>query len=71
MQWWQWEIFEYSSYSPGMNPCDSDLFPELKEPLRGKGFQGILPVLLAVGHSFADINNEHLASGLQRLPEYM
>ncbi|GFX10404.1 hypothetical protein TNCV_1867991 [Trichonephila clavipes] len=30
---WQWEILEYPSYFPDMNPCDFVVFPMLKKPL--------------------------------------
>ncbi|GFT17837.1 hypothetical protein TNCV_2589011 [Trichonephila clavipes] len=34
LQLWQWDILEHPSYSPGMSPCDLDMLPKLKEPLR-------------------------------------
>ncbi|XP_035229771.1 histone-lysine N-methyltransferase SETMAR-like [Stegodyphus dumicola] len=66
---WQWEIQKHPPYSPDMSPCDFDLFPKLKEPLRGHRFPDVSSVLHAVERSVAHINNQHLATGLQRLPD--
>ena len=67
---WQWEILERPPYSPDMSPCDFDLFPKLKEPLRGHRFHDVSSVLHAVGRSVAHISNQHLATGLQCLPDF-
>ena len=31
-----WEVLLYAPYSPDMSPPDFDLFPKLKEPMRGR-----------------------------------
>ena len=31
-----WEALSHASYSPDMSPPDFDLFPKLKEPMRGR-----------------------------------
>ena len=32
---YQWEVLDHPPYSPNLSPPDFDLFPKLKEPLRG------------------------------------
>jgi hypothetical protein len=39
--YWGWEILEYPSYSPNLNPRNCDLIHKLKQPLRGKWFAHI------------------------------
>ncbi|GFX45607.1 hypothetical protein TNCV_176001 [Trichonephila clavipes] len=69
LQLWQWEILSNPPYSPDMNPCDFDRFSELKEPLRGRRFFDFSSVRLTVGHSDTDINNQHPANSVQKLPD--
>jgi histone-lysine N-methyltransferase SETMAR len=68
LQRWHWEVLVHPPYSPDMSPCDYDLFPRLKEPLRGTRFQDIPSVLCAVGCSITEINRNNLADSIQRLP---
>ena len=35
---YEWEVLPHASYSPDMSPPDFDLFPKLKEPMRGHRF---------------------------------
>ena len=35
---YKWETLKHPAYSPDLSPCDFDLFPELKKPLRGIRF---------------------------------
>jgi hypothetical protein len=39
VQRWYWKVLKHPPYSPDMSPCDYDLFPRLKEPLRTPGFK--------------------------------
>ena len=32
---YEWEILEHPPYSPDISPCDLDLFPKIKEDMRG------------------------------------
>ena len=32
---WRWEVLEHPPYSPDLSPCDYDLIPKFKAPLRG------------------------------------
>ena len=36
-RWW-WEVLEHPPYSPDLWPCDYNLIPKLKAPLRGHRF---------------------------------
>jgi len=36
---WNWAVLEHPTYSPDMNPCDCDLFREVKEILRAACFR--------------------------------
>ena len=38
LQRWRWEVPPHPPYSPDLSPCDYDLIPEVKKPLRGKRF---------------------------------
>jgi hypothetical protein len=66
---WQWETVEHPPYSLDMSPCDFDLFPKMKEPLRGKRFRSVEEVMQAVGWSLATINRNRSADGIRRLPQ--
>ncbi|XP_023728024.1 histone-lysine N-methyltransferase SETMAR [Cryptotermes secundus] len=33
-----WEVLPHAPYSPEMSPPDFDLFPKLKQPMRGRRF---------------------------------
>ncbi|GFU45416.1 hypothetical protein TNCV_3625461 [Trichonephila clavipes] len=52
-----------------MSPWDSCLFPILKEHLPDHLLHQVSSAFLAVGCSVVGISNQHLASGLQRLPD--
>ena len=32
---YEWETLDHPTYSPDISPCDFDLFPKLKEDMRG------------------------------------
>ncbi|GFX98504.1 histone-lysine N-methyltransferase SETMAR [Trichonephila clavipes] len=36
---WGWEELEHPPYSPDISPCDFDLIPKIKEPIRGRPFE--------------------------------
>lgn len=52
---WGWEVLEYLSYSPNLNPCNCDLIHKLKQPLHGKRFAHIQNILTAVQQEVAEI----------------
>ena len=58
--------------SPGvplvLSPCDFDLIPKMKEPLRGIRFRTVPEILQAVDCSIRTINTTGAAEGILRLP---
>ena len=52
----------------GLSPCDFDLIPGMKEPLRGIRFRTVPEILQAVDRSIRTINTTGAAKGILRLP---
>ena len=38
---YEWGTLDHPHYSPYINPCDFDLFPKLKEDMRGIGYNDL------------------------------
>ena len=53
---------------PVASPCDFDLIPKMKEPLRGIRFRTVPETLQAVDRSIPTINTTGAAKGIPRLP---
>ena len=51
-----------------LSPCDFDLIPKMKEPLRGIRFRTVPEILQAVDRSIRTINTTGAAKGMLRLP---
>jgi histone-lysine N-methyltransferase SETMAR len=64
-----WQVLPHPLYSPDMSPPDFDLFPKLKNPLRGKRFRSIEEVSNEVTRVNRRINNEGVLIGIQDLPK--
>jgi len=45
---YEWEVLPHAPYSPDTSPPDFDLFPKLKEPMRGHRFSSLEEVSAAV-----------------------
>ena len=52
----------------GLSPCDFDLIPKMKEPLRGIRFRTVTEILQAVDRAIRTINTTGAAKGILRLP---
>ena len=52
----------------GLSPCDFDLIPKIKEPLRGIRFRTVPEILQAVDRSIRAINTTDAAKGILRRP---
>ena len=52
----------------GISPCDFDLIPKMKAPLRGIRFRTVPEILQAVDRSIRTINITGAAKGILRLP---
>jgi hypothetical protein len=61
---WRWAILEHPSHSPGIRPCDYDLFAKMKEPLRGTRHSTREEIIRAVGRLLLDINRSGHADGV-------
>ena len=57
-----WVLYE------GLSPCDFDLIPKMKEPLRGIRFRTVPEILQAVDRFIRTINTTGAAKGILRLP---
>ena len=65
---WKWEILEHPPYSPDLMPCDYNLVPKLKAPLRGHRFRTRDDTVIAV-RCFIVTNFSHgEVDGICRLP---
>ena len=53
---------------PLLSPCDFDLIPKMKEPLRGIRFRTVPEILQAADRSIRTINTTGAAKGILRLP---
>ena len=63
-----WEVLPHPAYSPDMSPPDFDLFPKLKEPLRGVRFDDLESLEVEVASQVRHINFGCLATGVRDLP---
>ena len=52
----------------GLSPCDFDMIPKMKEPLRGIRFRTVPEILQAVDRSIRTINATGAAKGILRRP---
>jgi len=60
--------FELSTQHALLSPCDFDLIPKMKEPLRGIRFRTVPEILQARNRSIRTINTTGAAKGILRLP---
>ena len=63
-----WIKIQCMPYSPDISPCDYDLIPKMKMPMRGKRYHTIEDVKQAAERSLRTINRLGSANGIQRLP---
>ena len=61
------EVLKRPSYSSDLSPPDYDLFPKLKEPLRGIRYDDLNELYRAVNAVVGDINKCFLATGVKVL----
>lgn len=58
-----WKAIEHPAYSSVMSPCDYDLFPKLKENIRGMRFQNMEQLTRQI----RNINQKRVLTGIQKL----
>lgn len=63
-----WDVLPHPPYSPDMSPPDYDLFPKLKETLRGIRFHDLDSLQEEVANQIRAINFGCLATGVRDLP---
>ena len=65
---WRREVLEHLPYSPDLSPCDYDLIPKLKAPLRGHIFRTQDDIAIAVRRLIITNFSDGVADGIRRLP---
>ena len=65
---WRWKVPEHPPYSPDLSPCDYDLIPKLKPPLRGHRFRTRDDIAIAVRRLIMTNFSHGEADGISRLP---
>jgi len=66
---YEWEVLLHAPYSPGMSPPDFDLFPKLKETMRGHRFSSLEEVSAAVTRAIRGLNKSGILNGTENLPK--
>ena len=61
-------VISYRCCTTTLSPCDFDLIPKVKEPLRGIRFRTVPEILQAVDRSIRTINITGATKGILRLP---
>ncbi|VVC24303.1 Transposase, type 1 [Cinara cedri] len=64
-----WERLKHPPYSPDLSPPDFDLFPKLKEPLRGIRFPNLDILNEEVSRRIRELNKDGVLCGIQALPK--
>ena len=65
---WRWEVLEHPPYSTDLSPCDYDLIPNLKAPLRGHRFRTRDDIAIVVRRLIMTNFGHGEADGIRRLP---
>ena len=65
---WGWEVLFHPPHSPDLSPCEYNLIPKGKEPLRDIRLQTVPDILRAVGRSVRNIDRTGTATGIRCLP---
>ena len=65
----EWEVLPHAPYSTDMIPPDFDLFPKLKEPMRGHRFSSQEEVSAAVTRATRGLNKSGTLNGIENLPK--
>ena len=64
---YEWEVLLHAPYSPDMSPPDFDLFPKLKEAMRGRCFSSLEEVSAAVTRAIRGLNKSGTLNGIANL----
>ena len=63
-----WEVLPHPPYSPDMSPPDFDLFPKLKEPMRGRRYSSLEELSTTVTPAIRQMNKNGALDGIIKLP---
>lgn len=66
---YNWEVLPHAPYSPDKSPPDFDLFPVLKETLRGRRYNDLDELYAAVSARIRIIEKDRLCRGIEKLPD--
>jgi len=66
---YEWELLPHAPYSPDKSPPDFDLFPKLKEPMRGHRFSSLEEVSAAVTRAIRGLNKSGTLNRIENLPK--
>ena len=66
---YEWEVLSHAPYGPDMSPPDFDLFPKLKELMRGHRFSSLEEVSAAVTRAVRGLNKSGTLNGIANLPK--
>ena len=66
---YEWEVLPHAPYSPDMSPPDFDLFPKVKEQMRGHRFSSLEEVSAAVTRAIRGLNKSGTLNGIENLPK--
>ena len=66
---YEWEILEHPPYSPNISPCDFDLFPKIKEVIKGIRYSNLDELEVAVAKRVKVVERSCLATGIDDLPK--
>ena len=64
---YEWEVLPHAPYSPDMSPPVFDLFPKIKEPMRGHRFSSLEEVSAAVTRAIRGLNKSGTLNGIENL----
>ena len=68
LRYWRWEVLEHPPYSPDLPPCDYDLIPKLKAPLRGPRFRTRDDIAITVRRLIMTNFSHGETDGIRQLP---
>ena len=60
-------MLPHPPYSPDMSPPDFDLFPKLKQPMRGHRYSSLEELSAAVTQAVRQMNKDGLLDGIAKL----
>ena len=66
---YEWVLLPHAPYSPDKSPPDFDLFPVLKEAVRGRRYNDLEELSAAVNARIRVIENNRLCLGIEKLPD--